>query len=741
MPLLFATTLFVSATLLFTVQPLVGRLLLPALGGSPVVWNTCLVFFQGVLLLGYFYAHATIRWLGVRRQIWLHLALLPLPLMVLPITLTDLPPSGVEAAPVGWLLLTLSVVVGLPVFVVSTTAPLLQRWFAHTDHPSAVDPYYLYAASNLGSMIALLGYPFLVEAHLTLGQQGTWWLAGYGLFAVLVITCGLWARFTSLSSRLNESPNRESLSWQRRLGWAVLAFIPSSLLVGVTTHLTTDLAAIPLLWVVPLGLYLLTFILVFRRGTQVPLTWLSRATAIGLLGLILCLSMRITEPLLLVASIHLVAFFIAAWFCHALLAHDRPLPTRLTEFYLWLSIGGVLGGVFNVLLAPILFRHVGLIEYPLAFLAVSLLRMKILPQRLGWWDAVLPIIVGLTAFALLLATRLEPARSWLDTWASRWAIPDTTLRNGISLGVASLLVYAFVRQPLRFSLGLAAILWAGSLDTTSTGRTIFLERNSLGMVRVTTDESGQVYQLVHGNRVHGQQRRGSSTEDPGLLVYFHPQGPIGSVFETLTHREQGLHAVGVVGLGPGSLAWYAQAGQDWTFFELDPTVIRVAQDPRFFTYLDDCQAESLRILAGDARLRLREIEDATFDLLILDAFSSDAIPIHLVTAEALDLYGSKLKPGGMLAFHITNRYVDLAPILGQLAESAPEPWALRLGEYTEVPETERDQGRTHATWVVMAKREADLERLANSPLWHPLTVPEGTPHWTDDFADLLSALR
>ncbi|HEY8505344.1 MAG TPA: fused MFS/spermidine synthase [Gemmataceae bacterium] len=772
MPLLFALTLFVSAALLFAVQPLVGRVLLPALGGSPVVWNTCLVFFQAVLLSGYLYAHLSARWLGARRQRYLHLPLLALPLAALPIaSATAGPPAGAEAAPVGWLLGELAVLVGLPFFVVSATAPLLQRWFAATGHRAAGDPYFLYAASNLGSLLALLGYPFLAEPNLTLAAQSRAWAAGYLLLAGLIALCAAAVRGDTPAAAAGARGGEGAVTAGRRAGWVLLALVPSSLLLGVTTYLTTDLAAIPLLWVVPLALYLLTFVLAFGR-VRVPPGWLGRMLAVAVIALAVAMLVRATEPLSVVVGLHLAAFFLAAWFCHALLARDRPDPAHLTEFYLWMSVGGVLGGLFNVLAAPLLFRHLGLVEYPLALIAACLFREKVAPAGAWrWGDVAWPVAAGLAVVGLIYASQSGAAASWLKAGADWLRIPDAVFRSGLVFGIPAVLVYTFVDRPRRFGLGLAALFLAGTFDAGPEGRTVFLERNSLGVVRVTTDADGHFLRMVHGNTIHGQQRRGWRPEtvasfatplaatgaadaaaylaagrwawvDPHEpLTYYHRTGPIGDVFRRLVSGRPEPLRVGAVGLGTGSVAWYAEPGQEWTFFELDPTVIRLAQDPNYFTYLRDCKAAELRVVPGDARLRLAEEPDASFDLLVLDAFSSDAIPMHLLTAEALGLYRAKLKPGGVLAFHVSNRYLDLPPILGRLAGTADPPWAARVAEDLFVSDRLRERGKYPSVWVVMAEREEDLEALRRSLLWRPVKVPPGTPRWTDDFANLFSALR
>ena len=396
---------------------------------------------------------------------------------------------------------------------------------------------------------------------------------------------------------------------------------------------------------------------------------------------------------------------------------------RLTEFYFWLASGGVLGGAFNVLAAPLVFRHAGLVEYPLMLLLACGCRAWVEAKRPSRADLLWPAVLG-AAVAAAIRTSDLPAGT------------DGLVRRGLLFGVPLVVAFTFVDRPLRFAAALAALLLAGALLPGAAGRTVFLERNVLGVVRVTASPDGRFLRMVHGNTIHGQQRRGAS--EP--LTYYARRGPAGRFFGTLVAGRDDALAVGAVGLGTGSLAWYARPGDDWTFFELDPTVVRLARDDRFFTYLADSHAASLRILGGDARARLRQLPDGRFDVLVLDAFSSDAIPMHLLTAEALALYRRKLRPGGALLFHVSNRYVDLAPILGRLAATARPPLAAKVMADESVSQARRRRGVFPSTWVAMADRPETLAPLRQPP-WFPIEVPPGTPRWTDDFADLFGALK
>jgi SAM-dependent methyltransferase len=740
---LFATTMFVSATLLFVVQPMFARMVLPLLGGSPAVWNTNVVFYQVVLLAGYAYAHLSAARLNRRRQAALHLALLLVPLLALPIAV----PAGwsppTDANPVPWLLALLLVAVGGPFFVVASTSPLLQYWFAGTRHRAAADPYFLYAASNAGSMLALLGYPLLVEPRLRLGAQSWLWSAGYLLLCVLMLFCALvaWRTAGNDEGRRTKDEGRRAAAAQpiaeaqplirRRLRWALLAAVPSSLMLSVTTYLSTNIAPIPLLWVVPLALYLLTFILVFAGRPILPQLVVVRALPIVLLPLVIVICAGATQPIGLLIGLHLTAFFVATMVCHGALAADRPAPRQLTEFYLWMSAGGALGGMFNALLAPLLFNTV--IEYPLALVLACLLlptnhqehakdgRWPFVGGRL-WLDLALPLGLGALVVALILGLHAA-------------GVPPGPLSYGLSFGVPALVCFSFSRRPLRFALGVAAIFAAGALYTSDQGQVLHAERSFFGLHRVLLDTTGRYHVIAHGGTLHGRQALDPArAREP--LSYYYASGPIGQVFAgTQGTRER--PRVAVIGLGAGSLACYKRPGQEWTFYEIDPSVERIARDPAYFTFLRDCAPEAPVVL-GDARLSLVRAPDGAYDLIVLDAYSSDSTPVHLITREALALYRAKLAPGGLLAFHVSNQYLDLKPVLGALAEDAGLA-ALFQDDLAIAPD-EQARGKSASQWVLLARDQADFGTLATDPRWQPL-AGAGAAVWTDDFSSILSVLR
>lgn len=728
---LFACTLFLSAALLFSVQPLIAKILLPSLGGSPAVWNTCMVFFQALLLAGYGYAHLVATRLTFRLQAALQVLLLLSAFGVLgwnwheaevPIGLSARHSPPTDAHPSMWLLTALLGMVGLPFFVLSTSAPLLQRWFTRAGHESSRDPYFLYAASNLGSLLALLCYPFLLEPNLALAAQAKCWTLGIGSLILFTLLCAgaVWRQPTTATQAppVTTAP----ITIRQRLHWLVLAFVPSSLMLGVTTYITTDLAAIPLLWVIPLALYLLSFVLVFAQRPLVPQAILVRALPIGVVLVVVALLLGRLQSIWQLIPLHLFAFFVVALVCHGQLAQRRPGTDRLTEFYLWMCFGGVLGGVFNALLAPMLFQG-GVLEYPLVLLLACVLQpmKKADPGQasITWLDVGLPLGVALLEILLPIAGRLAGL--------------DVTSIVFVALG---LVCYTFAQRPVRFALCLGVLLmpfWVMEAHSD----VLDMERNFFGSVRVVKDEEHNQHLLVHGNTLHGMQKLDAEhRREP--LTYFTRSGPIGQVFDAYARRPASIR-VAVAGLGVGTLAAYAQPDQDWTFYEIDPAVVRLARDKRYFTFLSDCRARRKQEILGDARLQLAQASDCHFGLIILDAFSSDSIPTHLLTREALAVYRTKLASGGMIVFNITNRYLDLEPLMGDLAEDAGMVCFTRADR--NVTKEERAAGKAPSRWIVMADSVADLGGIAHDQRWQFVPGHGGGFLWTDDFSNLFRHLH
>src|SRR5918998_1293650 len=641
--LLFSATIFISAALLFLVEPMFAKFVLPSFGGTPAVWTGSMMFFQATLLVGYLYVHATTTWLGARRQAILHLVVVLLPLLVLPLAVPgdEWAPSS-QANPIFLLLGLLAISVGLPFFAISTTNPLVQRWLADTDHPAARDPYFLYRASNLGSVIGLLGYPLLVERELTL---------------------------------------------VRRLRWIGLTFVPSSLMLGVTAFITTDITPIPLLWVIPLSLYLFSFVIVFSPSQRMPdAVHKAMVAALPLVIAVLVVAMLIDlrDPFWLLIGLHLLGFFVVAMVLHGEVARDRPPARHLTEFYLWVSVGGVLGGVFNALIAPVAFDTV--IEYPLMIIIACMFLPGLLLARLlrGERDVpsearsgdeqqrmtssgsgrgrqlslVLDFLLPLALGGLMVALGFAVDEGTFDSILDRPTVWQTFI--GLGAGLACLWVAYLSSRPIRFGLGIALLIVAVTFANGETS--LFEDRSFFGVYRVTGDE--QRHTLIFGNTNHGAQVFGSNPPVP--TTYYDNTGPVGQAFDALPEEVTSQPAV--IGLGTGTMACYNQAGERMTFYEIDPLIEDIARDESLFTYLRDCPGQN-EVILGDARLSLAETSDE-YGIIVADAFSSDAIPVHLMTRKAIDLYFDKLQENGVLLIHISNRHLDLEPVLGNVAQDA-----------------------------------------------------------------------
>jgi hypothetical protein len=857
--LLFAATLFVSAFLVFLVQPMIGKMTLPLLGGTPAVWATCMVFFQAALLAGYGYTHLVSTYLPVRRQILLQIVLLLVPFLFLPIAVGAWEPPT-EFTPVFAVLGLLTAIVGGPFFVVTTSAPLLQKWFAYTGHPASKDPYFLYGASNLGSMLALFLYPVLLEPTLAVTTQSWLWAGIYTAFLVLTLVCAAAVWMAPLVVRLAgvadaaptliepaptpesyptaiQAPRRglrgrrvapavvvapaatpgrtDAVTWLRRLRWIGLAAVPSSLMLGVTTYLITDIAAIPLFLIIPLALYLLSFILVFMRWpvewSGWPHTVILSLQPLSLALLALFNLVDVSPPQWLSFAVNLLAFFLTALFCHGELARDRPPTRHLTEYYLCMSVGGVTGGLLNGLVAPLLFNRI--VEYalvlalccflrpPRSVLATLLGRKAERPAESTREDRLLDygygLCVGLLTYALL---RIAVARNlWGEdgsfhyyvasrveelgfAWRRAWGIA-AWINVAIVSGIPLLACLVFSARPVRFGLCALAFFLANALHAVATDDSLYVHRNFFGVIRVRPElaRDGRVLQhtLIHGGIDHGRQYvEGPKRYEP--ITYFHPHGPIGQIFSAYKERRE-VEPYAVVGLGIGTLASYGRPGQVVHFYEIDPAVRRLSLPPKgeqaYFFYLQDALEKGVKldVIMGDGRLRIREAKPKQYQIIVLDAFSSDAIPVHLLTKEAVALYKTKLADGGVLIFNITNRYVDLKRPLANVAEAN----GLRCFYGGDWPTKNPD--RFAADWVVMLKPRAPRALAAEAGTlagqlfagagargpavvpWAPmvestqfdiapwlrrLNLPENweelSPNddrlWTDDYSNLLSVL-
>ena len=727
--LLFGITIFVSSALLFSIQPLIAKMLLPLLGGTPAVWNTCMLFFQAVLLAGYAYALLVSRW-PLRRQLIAQLVLLCLAFVSLPIGLSA---AWINSVPLNgdpslWLLACLAATVGLPFFIISSNSPLLQKWFSRTASDSARDPYFLYAASNAGSLLSLLAYPVLLEPFFTLRTQSRLWTIFYGVMVLLIGVHAL-LLFKSKSSETTSTEvvintDEPKLTLSRRLRWLLLAFAPSSLMLGVTNYITTDIASVPLLWIIPLALYLLTMVFAFARRQVVSprlIDLIVPGGTVVLLMIYLADSSGRGSRVLIV--FHLAYFFFAALMCHSQLAADRPGPTHLAQFYVWLSLGGVLGGVFNALVAPMVFSSV--VEYPLAIVLACLLLPKIAKEepfgvRERRLDFALPaLIFTLTIGLAWFANNLAP----LQMSGSVYVV-------ALPLFVS----YPLRKRPVRFALALGGVLLAAGLTTGMGQNMLSSQRNFFGVVRVFNDPNRHVHSFLHGSTVHGRQSTIPERRcEP--LSYYHQDGPLGHIFAQVEKSRPAAN-VGVIGLGIGGTTAYTRPNQHWTFYEINPAVVSVARSTEYFSYLNECAKAPVDIVLGDARLQMHSAPDRAYDVIVLDAFSSDAIPVHLVTQQALDLYLSKIAPGGLIVFHISNRNLDLSQVVANLASSR-QLNCLSMRDMTE-PQV---NGRDPSHWMVLARNTADYGALINDSFARPLNGSGDRNVWTDDFSNIISVFK
>jgi hypothetical protein len=719
-PAAFASALFLSALLLFLVQPMFTKMVLPRLGGAPTVWSVAMVFFQAALLAGYAYAHLLVRRLPLGRGALVHLGVLAAAALTLPIGISDAfatpPTSGI--AP--WLIGLFAVSIGLPFAALSASAPLLQGWFAASGHPQAGNPYVLYAASNLGSFAALIAYPIVIEPIFPLKDQTQLWSAGFAVLAVLIAAVSLFvARRPSIVAT---DAAAEPASMRDRLAWMALAAIPAGLVIAVTSYITTDVAAAPFLWVVPLAIYLLTFVAVFRERP-----WISPATVALLVPILVApLSVGLLGAgdrlfWLAMIGINLVAFLLLALLCHGELYRRRPVPALLTEFYLWVSFGGVVGGIFAALLAPAIFNRI--YEYPILLLA----GLFVLPGMFAGGARRFLAEAGpvLAVAALAIATQL----------AFGLRLPAAA---DLPFKIALVALAAFMllqrHRPARFfALAVLAFvvtgMWQPGFNRVETLRSFF------GVHQVVETADNRHRLLYHGTTLHGAAHIGSPASMPEPLTYYYFGGPIAESIAAVRGAHEKLDRVAVVGLGAGSLACHRRGKEDWTFFEIDPDVVRIARDPRFFSFISSC-APGLPVVLGDARLTLAA-STQRYDLIVLDAFSSDAIPVHLLTREALAGYLARLEPGGAIILHISNRHMELARVVAAVAATE--------GLVTYVKQDHRpasipEDYKTSAEVAVLARSDADLGDLPRRAGWQKIEADPRVPAWTDDYSDIFGAI-
>ena len=732
-PLIFALAIFTSAMLVFSVQPMITKLVLPVLGGSPSVWNTAMVFFQTGLLAGYAYAHLLQRLSSLKLQVGVHVALLVVAATFLPLRVNGLLGDPDPAAPIGWLLATLTLSVGLPFAVLSATAPLLQAWYARVraGHADGQNPYVLYAASNLGSFLALLAYPVLIEPLASLSGQRWGWSAGYGIFVVLILALGLTIWQARVATRREPAPLPASppIPWRERGLWVLLAAAPSSLMLGVTAHLATDVASAPFLWVIPLALYLLTFVIAFqsRPWILMPVTFIVQS---ALLAVTVSLVAFRNSNWIFLLIVNLGAFFFTALWCHQLLAARRPPPDRLTEFFLLLSVGGFVGGAFNALIAPVVFNMVW--EYPLVLVAVGLARpwRGPLTLRHGYF------LVGGLALAVLphiLYDLILPI-------PALWPLLEktTTLQQAmVILGAAAICAFMVRDRALVFTGILLAITLSAQHVTRGYDWSL-TERSFFGVMRVARIEDpgmgGPVHVLKHGTTLHGAQARNPDFAcDPTL--YYARDTPIGVATWVVQSRAPAVR-MGVVGLGSGAMAAYKRPGDSLTFFEIDPMVDRMARNPRWFTFISNCASGPVETVLGDARLTLADQPDGAFDLLVVDAFSSDAIPAHLLTVEALADYLRVVGPTGVVVLHLSNRHLDIT--LPAVAAARQLGATERHRIYAQ-REDRPYMSEASTEVLILSATPEGLADFVTDPDWKTIVETDVRP-WTDNYVNLWGAL-
>jgi hypothetical protein len=709
---LFAGTLFLSAFLLFLCQPMVGKMLLPSLGGAAGVWTTCVLFFQAMLLAGYVYAHLLGRIAGTRRQVLVHAIVLLLPFAFLPIRFNSISSQA-------GLLVQLLAGAGIPFLVVSSTTPLLQNWFSQSKHASARDPYFLYAASNAGSLLALIVYPLFIEPAIGTSFQSRLWFGGYVLLVPLLLLAGSVGSKNLSGQPVSRSGGKgSSPAIRTRLYWTAAAFVPSGLMLAVTNHIAANLASVPFLWTVPLAIYLVTFILAFARRWRVSsarVSWVFPAVLLGIFPLVAAEVVAPPGLNWILIGAHLVLLYFGALLCHTALAERRPETQYITQYYFWIALGGALGGLFTATIAPLVFNTV--FEYPILVALLPFFRTG----KPGNDSLRVPLLYGLAVLGLWLLFRVTGS----DQNTDALALAHTAL---------IFVCYKFKDHVRRFGLSFATLMvvYAWILPAYIEGaERVFVRRNFFGVKKVLDDPSG-LRKLLHGDTIHGIESR-----DPARmgqpLSYYDARGNVGDVVGLLRKRER-PQRIGVIGLGSGTMAAYADADVRVSFFEIDPSVEAIARE--YFTFLPRCSSHC-EVLIGDGRLEVEKAANGSFDLLMLDAFSSDSIPAHLLSREAMQLYLSKLAADGILFFHVSNRFLDVERLVAALVVDAGLVGLSRFDEAGDL----RAEGKSNASHVVAARRMDDLAPLIGGTGWKRVVGPDGFRLWTDDYSNLAGLIR
>ncbi|MGY4572279.1 MULTISPECIES: spermidine synthase [Bradyrhizobium] len=729
----YTAAIFVSALLLFSVQPLFTKMVLPRLGGSPAVWSVAMVFFQSLLLGGYAYAHLLMKLNGRIAPVAVHLVLLVVALLTLPLAIRSgwgEPPTSGYAV---WLLGLFAVSIGLPFFALAANNPLLQAWFVRTGHPNGPDPYFLYASSNIGSFLALLSYPVLLEPMFTLRTQNLIWTGGYGLLIILIASCGVLllrspANAAAIDMQVDDA-NAPAPSWPLRARWIFLAAVPSGLLIAVTAHISTDVAAAPLLWVLPLSLYLLTWVVVFQSRPLLPHKWMLRAQPLAIAGVVILLAVGGEQNLLLTLGGHQLCFFIIAMACHGELARTRPAAKYLTGFYVALSFGGMVGGLFAGLIAPFTFSWVA--EYPILLALAALCRPPGGAERLPRWSAWYWPFLAVLAVALIAPSHSGgDIFNWFDVHRV-WVIGAV----GVLSALLALALNANRRKIFATVVVALVVLRAYPSDD---GR-VETVRSFFGVHKIVVTANGQYHVLMHGTTIHGAEKFKNDDGTPVAgkpepISYYHKDGGIGRAITAIRERKGAPLKVAVIGLGSGTLTCASAPGEDWRFFEIDQSMVDTARDPKYFTYIQNCEP-NLKPVIGDARLTFAKEPDGAYDLIIVDAYSSDAIPIHLATEEAMAIYKEKLAPQGAVVMHVSNRHLELASVVVGIADAND----MKSWVYSE--DSGRDNEYIFSTSVVVsAREEEDVGKLASSDVWTETEADEKQRVWTDDYSNVLGAV-
>ena len=726
---------------------MISKLLLPHLGGTPAIWNISMFFFQLILLAGYAYVHYSIAWLGIKKQAFLHGFLLLCGIAVLPLALSTPTDISTTNNPQIWLLVTLVKSVGIPFFLLACNAPLLQYWFANSSHKQADNPYFLYSVSNAGSLIALVGYIIIVEPNIAIPEQLNVWSVIFAVCVAFLLGIAIKSmKYTKANDNTKRISNDhehivdEPIGLKRRLYWLLLAFIPSSLMLGVTTYISTDITSTPLIWLIPLTLYLLTFIIAFSSKNENAYERVTKGH-VALLAILLFSTFANNIFPMQVALLHLFVFFASAIICHCRLAQIAPSPSHLTSYYLWISIGGVMGGLFNAILAPILFSSS--VEYWLMIGLVILVR----PQPKKWYDKssgylkkilseiYIPLIFGLGLIAIYYLYKYTNAHYGYADYINNWlgsflnvTNPFLSISGLIFFIAAIILILKSQFRPVRLFTSMLILFVTISVIKHSDNLTILHQhRNFFGITKVVHQKEKNIHYIQHGTTLHGIE-----SLDKTKTVYSY-YNAIADIYESnKQYFKQNPYAI--AGLGAGTLIHMASPNQEVDMFEIDPDIIEIAKNPEFFTYLSSSKAKQ-RFYVGDARLEMRKVDDNRYGLIIIDAFSSDAIPMHLMTKQAFELYESKVKSDGVIAIHISSRYLKLKPIIANIAEE------LNLSAYYIFYKNKNNKAlQTPAKWVVLAKNDEILEPIIKQNAdWEKIYSDGDTP-WSDDYSNILEAI-